>query len=105
MKISEALQKIKNAQETLSKAEEKTIQIRNVQDNLDRIDFKHVSRCYHCGHTTTQEVTIFRPNYNYYEGGKSQWYVIFSGAVDFEGNKKDMLKRYPEFKNITGDLK
>ena len=81
------------------------IEIRNLEDHMDRIDFKHLETCAHCGVTTTQDVTIFRPHFDDYEGRRIMWCVIFSGAVDFEGNKKDMLKRYPEFKNITCDLK
>jgi len=80
------------------------IEIRDLKDNLDRIDFKHIMTCAHCGHTTTQDVTIFRPHYDDSEGHETQWCVLFSGAIDYEGNKKDMLKRYPEFRHITGDL-
>lgn len=31
----------------------------------------------------------------------SRYRVVYGGAVDFDGNnKKDLLKRYPEFKNL-----
>ena len=80
------------------------IEIRDLTDNLDRIDFKHHCTCAHCGHTEVQDVTIFRPRFDDYEGHKLGWIVIFSGALDFDGNKKDMLKRYPEFRGITSDL-
>jgi hypothetical protein len=80
------------------------IEIRNLVDNMYRIDFQHIMTCAHCGHTEAQEVTIFRPRFDDYEKHYTQWCVLFSGAVDYEGNKKDMLKRYPEFKDITVDL-
>ena len=80
------------------------IEIRNLVDNMDRIDFQHIMTCAHCGHTEAQEVTIFRPRFDDCERHYTQWCVLFSGAVDYEGNKKDMLKRYPEFKGITVDL-
>ena len=81
------------------------IEIRNLKDDMERIDFQHLETCAHCGHTTTQDVTIFRPHFEEFGKCRTPWTVTFSGAVDFEGNKKDMLKRYPEFKNITCDLK
>ena len=83
-----------------------SITIKNLEDNLDKIEFNHVSRCFHCGHVQTQDVVIYRPNSNSLnlEETNKHWTVIFSGALDFEGNKKDMLKRYPEFKGITVDL-
>ena len=89
----------------MNKTPKHRITIRNLEDNLDRIDFKHLMTCAHCGHTETQDVRIYRPRYDDNEHRKTQWCVIFSGAVDYEGNKKDMLKRYPEFKGITEDLK
>lgn len=30
-----------------------------------------------------------------------QWRVVWNGGLEFEGNKKDMLKRYPEFKVLN----
>jgi hypothetical protein len=75
--------------------------IKDVSDGLDKIELTHVSTCAHCGHITKDNVTIYRPNYDEYEGRKTQWCVIWCGAVDFEGNKQDMLKRYPEFKGIA----
>jgi hypothetical protein len=33
----------------------------------------------------------------------SPWRVIWEGAVDFEGNKKEMLSRYPEFRRLLED--
>jgi len=85
--------------------EKDRIEIRNVNDDMEKIELEHIMTCYHCGSITTQDVTIHRPKYDDYERRKTQWCVIFSGAMDFEGNKKDMLKRYPEFRNITCDLK
>ena len=80
------------------------ITIEDLTDNIERIDFNHVSVCFHCGTTTKQDVTIYRPSYDEMDGHRLGWQVIFSGALDFDGNKKDMLKRYPEFKGITCDL-
>lgn len=31
------------------------------------------------------------------------WRVIWEGALDFEGNKKDLLSRYPEFRQLLED--
>jgi len=33
----------------------------------------------------------------------SPWRVIWEGALDFEGNKKDLLARYPEFRRLLED--
>lgn len=32
------------------------------------------------------------------DGHKLPWRVVWDGAVDYEGNKTQMLKRYPELK-------
>ena len=85
--------------------EKDRIIIKEVFDDMEIIQFEHHQTCGHCGKTTVQDVTIHRPKYDDYERRMTLWCVIFSGAVDFEGNKKDMLKRYPEFRNITCDLK
>ena len=46
------------------------------------------------------DVTIDPPTYDD-EGHKLPYRVVWSGAVDFEGNKRDLLKRYPEFKGYV----
>jgi hypothetical protein len=78
--------------------------ITDVEDNLENISLMYVRTCAHCGNTEKQDVIIFRPHFDDFEGITLGWTVVFSGAIDFEGNKRDMLKRYPEFKGITCDL-
>ena len=80
-------------------------QIIDVEDNLDRITMKVKCTCFHCGHMTVSSVEIYRPHYDDSDGRKVMWSVIYDGALDYDGNKKDLLKRYPEFKGITVDLK
>lgn len=33
---------------------------------------------------------------------RGNWSVIWEGAVDYDGNKKDLLARYPEFRKYLG---
>jgi hypothetical protein len=44
------------------------------------------------------EVEIYPSHYADEGGFVKEWAVIWNGAVDYEGNKRDLLKRYPEFK-------
>ena len=44
------------------------------------------------------EVQVFAPYMS--DDGKVLWTVIWDGAEDFYGNKKNMLKRYPELRDI-----
>lgn len=44
------------------------------------------------------EVQIYPEAYDDSDGNKLPWRVVWEGAMDFEGTKTDLLKRYPEFK-------
>ena len=48
-------------------------------------------------HNKTSYVEIYPPARDI-EGNKIQWEVLWDGALDFDGNKRDLLKRYPEFR-------
>lgn len=45
-----------------------------------------------------QYVEIFPRHYDQYDGHYTQWCVVWEGAVDFTGNKRELLARYPEFR-------
>ena len=46
------------------------------------------------------EIEIYPPSRDPLEGYRLPWRVVYNGAIDFEGNKKDLLKRYPEFRKV-----
>lgn len=54
---------------------------------------------YHSVYTVGKdEVEIYPPAIDDFDGSRLPWRVVWNGAVDFEGNKKDLLSRYPQFK-------
>lgn len=49
------------------------------------------------------EIDVYPPHRDY-DGNMMQWTVIYDGALDYDGDKKGLIKRYPELREALTNM-